>query len=88
MNVNQQTSEVAGQASGQRYPVSNFLYDVATLIHERCKGLEVLSEYERDAQQGGHNAFLQLAQKMRQQDEEIVRELEQILAGQFGHAKS
>jgi hypothetical protein len=64
----------------QRYPVSNFVYDLATLIHERCKGLEALTEYERDAQQGGHQAFLQLAQKMRKQDEENVRELQQILA--------
>ena len=69
-----------GTGRGQRYPVSNFIYDVTTLIHERCKGLEALMEYERDAQEGGHQSFVQLAQKMRQQDEENVRELEKILA--------
>jgi hypothetical protein len=68
------------QTSNQRYPVSDFVYDVVTLIHERCKGLEALKEYQRDAQEGGHDAFLQLAQKMQQQDEENVRQLEQILA--------
>lgn len=64
----------------QQYPISNFLYDIVTLMHERCKGIEALREYQRDAQQGGHQAFVQLAQKVLQQDEETVRELEQILA--------
>jgi hypothetical protein len=64
----------------QRYPISNVLYDVVTLMYERCKGLEALNEYERDGQQGGHQALVDLVQKIRQQDEQIVHELEQILA--------
>jgi hypothetical protein len=68
-----------GQGSNQKYPVSNIVYDTATLLHERCKELEALMEYERDAQAGNHQAFLQVIQKMRQQDEAVIGELEQIL---------
>jgi hypothetical protein len=73
-------SQTVTSTANQTYPVSNLVYDVATLISERCKGLEALKQYMRDAQQGGHEAFLQLAQKMQQQDQENVRELEKILA--------
>lgn len=70
----------SGSAGTQQYPISNFLYDVVTLMHERCKGMEALREYMRDAQEGGHESFVQLAQRMLQQDEQTVKELEQILA--------
>ncbi|HZU14432.1 MAG TPA: hypothetical protein VFB58_16450 [Chloroflexota bacterium] len=61
-------------------PVSNFVYDVVTILHEKLQGLEALERYTQDAQQGGHNAFVQLAQKIRQQDTEVVQELQKILA--------
>lgn len=75
MNTTQETTQTTG-----RYPVSNFIYDVVTLMSERSKGIEALREYIKDAQQGGHNRFVQLAQKMIQQDDQTVKELEQILA--------
>jgi hypothetical protein len=75
MNTAQETRT---GTTGQRYPISNFLYDVITLMHERCKGLEALQEYRRDA--SGHDDFLQLLQKIQQQDEQCVRELQKILA--------
>ena len=74
------TQTTTTATTGQKYPVSDFVFDVVTLIHERCKGMEALRQYQRDAQQGGHNAFVDLSKKMLQQDEECVRELTQILA--------
>lgn len=74
MNTAQETTTT------QKYPISDFVYDLVTLMHERCQGIEALRKYVQDAQQGGHNSFVQLAQKMLQQDEQSVKELEKILA--------
>jgi hypothetical protein len=68
------------QVTSAKYPVSNFVYDLTTLISERCKGIEALKQYLQDAEQGGHNAFVQLANQMLQQDQQAVKELEHILA--------
>jgi len=65
---------------GGEFPVSNFIYDCVTLMHEKLKGLEALQKYEQDAQQGGHQRFAQLLQTVRQNDTQCVKELEQILA--------
>lgn len=64
----------------QNLPVSNFVYDVITILQAKLQGLEALDKYTQDARQGGHNAFVQLAQKIQQQDAEVVQELEKILA--------
>lgn len=74
------TTQTTRTPTQSKYPISNFMYDLVTLMHERCKGMEALKEYLNDAQQGGHEAFVQLANKMLQQDEQAVKELEQILA--------
>ncbi len=76
MNQSSQTAAT----STQKFPVSNFVYDCITLMHAKLQGIEALNKYEQDARQGGHDRFLQVIQKIRQQDTECVKELEQILA--------
>jgi hypothetical protein len=83
MNQSSQTETT----STQKFPVSNFVYDCVTLMHAKLQGIEALHKYEQDAQQGGHDRFVQLIQKIRQQDTECVRELEQILAGNLNKGK-
>lgn len=78
MNTSQETRSTGTGTTG-RYPVSNVVYDTATLLSERCKGIEALKQYRQDAQQGGHQAFVQLIDKMLQQDQQCCQELEQIL---------
>jgi hypothetical protein len=80
--VNQGTQTTT--TSSQKFPVSNFIYDCVTLMHAKLQGIEALNKYEQDAQQGGHDRFLQLIQTIRQQDTQCVRELEQILASNLG----
>jgi hypothetical protein len=76
MNQSSQTTTT----STQKFPVSNFVYDCITLMHAKLQGIEALNKYEQDARQAGHDRFLQLIQKIRQQDTECVQELQQILA--------
>lgn len=78
-----QSSQTTTTTKG-KFPVSDFVYDCVTLMHAKLQGIEALHKYEQDAQQGGHDRFVQLIQKIRQQDTECVQELEQILASNIG----
>ena len=74
MNTTQQT---VSTQSRRGFPISDLVYDVVTLMHEKAKGLEAIKEYRQDAQ--GHQAFQQLLDKMEQQDSQCIQELQQIL---------
>jgi hypothetical protein len=73
MNTSQET------VSSFKLPVSDFEYDVVSVLHSKLQGLEALQKYTQDAQQGGHEAFVELARRIYQQDSQIVQELRQIL---------
>jgi hypothetical protein len=81
--LNQSTQTTT--TSSQKFPVSDFLYDCVTLMHAKLQGIEALNKYEQDAQQGGHDRFVQLIQKIRQQDTDCVNELRQILASNINN---
>lgn len=75
MNQSSQTTTT----TRKQFPVSDVFYDVVTILHEKLQGLDALNKYEQDAQQGGHQRFAQLIQKIRQNDTECINELKQIL---------
>lgn len=73
MNTTQQT------ISSRNLPMSDFEYDVIAVLHAKLQGLEALKKYTEDAQHGGHQAFVQLAGRIWEQDTQVIQELRQIL---------
>jgi len=69
-------TNVKNEGTG-RFPIDNLTYDIITLIYEKSKGLEAYDKYMKDAQ--ANQECAQLFQRLRQQDEEAVRELKQHL---------
>lgn len=59
------------------FPLDNLSYDLITLIHEKSKGLEAFDKYIRDAQ--SDQELRGLFERIRQQDEESIRQLQQHL---------
>ena len=74
-------TNVKSEGTG-RFPIDNLTYDIITLIYEKSKGLEAYDKYLKDAQ--GQQECAQLFQRLRQQDEEAVRELRQHLQKAIG----
>ena len=69
-------TNIKTEGSG-RFPLDNLSYDIITLLYQKSKGLEAFDKYMKDAQ--GDPECAQLFQRLRQQDEEAVRELKQHL---------
>ena len=65
------------QGSG-RYGIDNLTYDIITVLHEKSKGLEAFDQYLSDAQ--GNNEARQCFEHLRQQDQENIQKLQQLLA--------
>src|SRR5919202_2866693 len=76
-------SNQGASSSSGNFPLDNLTYDLITILYEKSKGLEAYDKYQRDAQ--GNQQVSQLLQQMRQQDEQHVRQLQQLLAQQLGH---
>jgi hypothetical protein len=75
-------SNQGASGSSGNFPLDNLTYDLITILYEKSKGLEAYDKYQRDAQ--GNQQASQLLQQIRQQDEQHVRQLQQLLAQQLG----
>ena len=75
------SNQGASRFSGN-FPLDNLTYDLITILYEKSKGLEAYDKYQRDAQ--GNQQASQLLQQIRQQDEQHVRQFQQLLAQQLG----
>lgn len=75
-NPNQGNQQNQGSRGGNRgnFALDNLTYDVITVLHEKSKGLEAFDKYIQDAQ--GNNEIREIFERMRQQDQELIRELE------------
>jgi hypothetical protein len=77
--------ENAGRGSQRRdgqFALDNLTYDIITVLHEKSKGLEAFERYMRDAQRDGE--IRKVFERMRQEDERMVRELEDHLGRILG----
>lgn len=89
---NQSGGQSTGQSGGQsgNFPLDNLTFDLVTLTYEKSKGLEAYNKYAQDAQ--GNQQAADLINRMRQQDEQCVQELRQLLgqmlSGQQGGQQS
>ena len=66
------------QGNRGKFALDNLTYDVITVLHEKSKGLEAFDKYIQDAQ--SNPEILEIFERMRQQDQELIRELEGHLA--------
>jgi uncharacterized membrane protein YcjF (UPF0283 family) len=72
------TNQGATRQSGQKgFPLDNLTYDLVAVLYEKSKGLEAYDKYLQDAQ--NNPEVLQLFEKMRQQDEQCIREISEQL---------
>ncbi len=71
----------AQRGNGQ-FALDNLTYDIITVLHEKSKGLEAFEQYMRDAERDGK--VRDIFQQMRQEDERLIRELEQHLGRMLG----
>jgi hypothetical protein len=78
-----------GQGTG-RSPLDNLTYDLVTVLHEKCKGLEAYDKYLSDAQ--SNSEARQLLEKIRQADTQHVQQLRdclsKVLAGGNGRTQT
>jgi len=59
--------------SGQNFPIDNLVYDLMMIITKKSKSLKAMGQYLQDAQ--NNQRVKDSLEKIRQQDEECVREL-------------
>jgi hypothetical protein len=59
--------------SGQNFPIDDLVYDLMMIITKKSKSLKAMDKYLQDAQNNGR--VKASFEKIRQQDEECVREL-------------
>ena len=59
--------------SGQNFPIDDLVYDLMMIITKRSKSLKAMEQYLRDAQ--NNQRIKDSFEKIRQQDEECVKEL-------------
>ncbi|HMV86888.1 MAG TPA: hypothetical protein PLD20_12745 [Blastocatellia bacterium] len=69
-------SGTSRQSSGS-FPLDNLTYNMVTVLYEKSKGLEAYDKYIRDAQ--NNQQARELFERMRQLDEQCVRQLQQQL---------
>ena len=60
-----------------KFPIDNLSYNLITVIHEKCKGLEAYDQYMKDLQ--GDKELVKLFEDMRRTDEQFVKQLQQHL---------
>jgi len=65
-------------SSSQNFPIDNLAYDLMMIITKKSKSLEAMDQYLQDAQ--NNQRVKASLEKIRQQDEECVRELTQHLS--------
>ncbi len=65
-------------SQSNRYGLDNLTYDIITVLHEKSKGLEAFDQYLQDAQ--GDNEARECFQQLRQQDQENIQKLQQLLS--------
>ena len=70
----QQTNREAREA---RYPLDNLTFDLIAIIYEKSKALEAYDTYLVDAR--GDQYVGELLERMRQQDEDCIIEIQQHL---------
>ena len=58
-------------------PLSDLAYDVIAILHEKSQALEAYDDYLEDAEE--NDEVRELLEDIREQDEENVRRLEQLL---------
>ncbi len=73
------------QRSSAHYPLDDLTYDVIAMLHHKSKGLEAFEQYLSDAQ--GNDEVRETIEKIRSQDEECIRELQQHLISLLGQAQ-
>src|SRR5689334_23192145 len=63
-------------------PLSDLAYDVIAILHEKSQALEAYDDYLEDAEE--NDEVRELLEDIREQDEENVRRLEQLLPQLIG----
>jgi bacterioferritin (cytochrome b1) len=63
-------------------PLSDLAYDVIAILHEKSQALEAYDDYLEDAEE--NDEVRELLEEIREQDEENVRRLEQLLPQLIG----
>jgi uncharacterized FlaG/YvyC family protein len=59
--------------SGQNFPIDDLVYDLMMIITKKSRSLKAMEQYLRDAQ--NNQRVKDSLEKIRQQDEECVKEL-------------
>jgi predicted ribosome quality control (RQC) complex YloA/Tae2 family protein len=70
------SSSSSSQSTGQG-KLDNITYNVITVLHEKSKGLEAYDKYLQDVQ--GNDEVKQIFEEIRQQDEQSVQRLQDVL---------
>jgi rubrerythrin len=60
-------------------PISDLEYDLLTVLKNKAEAVQMYDTYVRDAQQIGSQPCVELLQKLRQADEQHVKEIRQHL---------
>ena len=71
--MNQQST-----SSSKKFPIDNLVYDLMMIIAKKSKGLKAMEQYLQDAQ--NNQRIKESFEKIRQHDEECIRELTQHLS--------
>lgn len=80
--ANQSATAQSGMSQQGSFPLDNLTYDLVTVLYEKSKGLEAYDKYIRDAQ--SNQQARELFERMRQQDEQCVQQLQQQLGIRAG----
>jgi len=72
--------------SSQNFPIDNLVYDLMMIITKKSKSLKAMEQYLRDAQ--SNQRVKDSLEKIRQQDEECVRELTRHLSFLIGQRQA
>src|SRR5262245_37879830 len=75
-SITKRTNAIMNQkstSSGQNFPIDDLVYDLMMIITKKSKSLKAMEQYLRDAQ--NNQRVKDSLEKIRQQDEECVKEL-------------
>ncbi len=73
-------------SSSQNFPIDNVVYDLMMIITKKSKSLKAMEQYLQDAQ--NNQRVKDSFEKIRQQDEECVRELTRHLSFLIGQQQA
>jgi hypothetical protein len=79
--MNQQST-----SSGKNFPIDNLVYDLMMIITKKSKCLKAMDQYLQDAQ--NNQRVKESFEKIRQQEEECIRELTQHLGYLVGQQQA